>query len=344
MKFQLKPANQQVMVITGATSGIGLTLARMAAKRGVKLVLVARNAEALEQLAQQLGQDGAQVEWVAADVADKNALQAAVTTAHRRFGGFDTWVNNAGVSIFGRFEDVPIEDQHRLFDTNFWGVVNGSLLAAEQLRARGGAIINIGSQLSDHAVPLQGMYSASKHAVKGFTDALRLELEEVDAPVAVTLIKPASIDTMFIKHAKNYLDVEPKLPAPIYAPEVVADAVLHAAVHPTRDLYVGATSRLASIGAKVAPRLMDTVLSTAMSRQQRSPEPPHADDRPALYEPGEPLSERDAARGRPVLEHSLYTKATMRPKTTFAVAVAAAVAAVTVWNLRHNGTRGFIKS
>src|SRR5213076_34618 len=110
-----------------------------------------------------------------------------------RFGGFDTWVNNAGVSVYGRIEQVPIEDLRKIFETNFWGVVYGSRIAMEQMKntGGGGALINIGSTLSDRAIPLQGMYSASKHAVKGFTDALRIELESESAPVSVTLIKPA---------------------------------------------------------------------------------------------------------------------------------------------------------
>jgi NAD(P)-dependent dehydrogenase (short-subunit alcohol dehydrogenase family) len=113
-------------------------------------------------------------------------------------GRIDTWVNNAGVSIYGRIEEVPDADSRRLFDTNFWGVVNGSRIAAKIMKETGGgAIINVGSTLSDRAVPIQGMYSASKHAVKGFTDAFRMELESDDVPISVTLVKPAAIDTPY---------------------------------------------------------------------------------------------------------------------------------------------------
>src|SRR5439155_6660231 len=115
------------------------------------------------------------------------------------------------------------EDHQRLMQTNFWGVVHGSTVAARHLRERGGgAIINLGSIVSDRAIPLQGMYSASKHAVKGYTDALRMELEEEGAPIAVTLVKPAGINTPFPRHAKNYMEREATLPPPVYAPEVVA--------------------------------------------------------------------------------------------------------------------------
>jgi NAD(P)-dependent dehydrogenase (short-subunit alcohol dehydrogenase family) len=140
-------------------------------------------------------------------------------TAIRRFGQFDTWVNNAGTSIFGRLTEVPHEDSRRLFEMNFWGLVYGSLEAIKHFgeRKQAGALINVGSVLSDRAIPIQGMYCATKHAVKAFTDALRMELEAEGAPISVTLVKPSSIDTPFPKRAKNWMDQEPTLPPPIYS-------------------------------------------------------------------------------------------------------------------------------
>ena len=118
------------------------------------------------------------------------------------FGGFDTWVNGAAVTLYGRLEDMPIEDQRRLFEVNYWGVVTGSLIAAGHLRPRG-RIIDDGSVLSERTMILQTQYSASKHAVKGFTDGLRMELERDGAPISVTLIKPSAIDTPYPEHARN---------------------------------------------------------------------------------------------------------------------------------------------
>jgi NAD(P)-dependent dehydrogenase (short-subunit alcohol dehydrogenase family) len=164
---------------------------------------------------------------VAADVADEQALRRLAEIAVERFGGFDTWVNSAGVSIYGPLMEVSVEDMRRLFETNFWGVVHGSRIAVEHLRQRTGVLINIGSTLSDRAIPLRGMYCASKHAVKGFTDALRIELEQQQAPISVTLIKPGAIDTPYTEHAKNYLDEETKHPPPVYAPRVVSEAILY---------------------------------------------------------------------------------------------------------------------
>jgi short-subunit dehydrogenase len=167
MRVSLKPLSQQTVVITGATSGIGLVTARMAAQRGAALVLAARNEQALQQLTEELTHDGARAIFVGADVGDESQVRRIAQAALDHFGGFDTWINNAGISIFGRSEDVSLADGRRLFDTNFWGVVHGSRVAVEHLKRRGGALINVGSEVSDVAVPLQGLYSASKHAVKG---------------------------------------------------------------------------------------------------------------------------------------------------------------------------------
>lgn len=205
--MQLKALHDQVMVITGASSGIGLVTARRAAERGAKLVLAARNEQALQTLAAELQRGGTDAVYVVADVGKEADVERIAQRAWERFGGFDTWVNNAAVGIFGPIVEGQIEDYRRLFETNFWGVVYGSLTAVRHLRGRGGALINVGSAVGDRALPNQGLYSASKHAVKGFTDALRAELEAQGVPISVTLIKPGSIDTPFPQHAKNYMDL-----------------------------------------------------------------------------------------------------------------------------------------
>src|SRR6185312_9586022 len=168
MNFRLKKLSDQVMVITGASSGIGLVTARLAAKRGVRLVLNARNEEALDRVVDEINNDGGEAIYVAGDVGNFDDVHKIAETAIRHFGGFDTWVNNAGVSIYGAVLDQSLEDHRRLFETNYWGVVHGSMVACAHLRNRGGALINIGSVLSDVAIPIQGTYCASKHAVKGY--------------------------------------------------------------------------------------------------------------------------------------------------------------------------------
>jgi short-subunit dehydrogenase len=326
MTVKLKPVNEQVIVITGATSGIGLCTARMAAKRGARLVLAARNEEALGKLCHELSRAGTQCYYVVADVGREDQVRRIASETLSAFGSFDTWVNNAATSIYGRLEDIPIEDQRRLFETNYWGVVYGSLVAARTLKIHGGALINLGSTLSDRAIPLQGPYCASKHAVKGFTDALRMELEAESAPVSVSLIKPASIDTPYLEHARNYLDLGPENPPPVYAPETVAETILYCAENQVRDVFVGSAAKAHSLAGKFAPRTFDKLMEATFLGQTRSGEPAEPHDRENLYEPHDDrLHERGKYRW-PVLESSAYTNASLHPAVTTAITAGALLA------------------
>ena len=318
--MNLKNVSEQTIVITGATSGIGLTTARMAAEMGAKLVLVARNEDALHELTDEINKSGTQAVYVAADVADKDALQKAADAANEKFGGFDTWVNNAGGSVYGRIADVPIEDFRRLFETNFWGVVNGSKIAVEHLKNRGGALINVGSEVSVAPIPLQGMYSASKHAVKGFTDSLRMELEADELPISVTLIKPTAIHTPFPENAKNYLPYKPTLPPPVYAPELVAEAILHSAETPTREFFVGGMAKAHAAMAKNTPRLYEKMNEMLIDSMQNSGEPAKANRENGLYETNSDLRMR-GAEDRFVLEHSIYQESKLHPYISTALLI-----------------------
>jgi short-subunit dehydrogenase len=286
MSVDLKPLDQQVIVITGASSGIGLATAESAAKQGAKLVLAARSGQTLDEVCQRIKSSGGQAIYVVADVGKREQVDHVAEAALQKFGRIDTWINDAGVSIYGRLDEVAEEDSRRLFDTNFWGVVNGSLAALPYLKANGGALINVGSEVSEAVVPLQGMYSASKHAVKGFTDALRVEIEEVDkAPVSITLIQPTAVDTPYPQHAKNYMAEEPKLPTPRIDPEKVAEAILKAAVKHERDVKVGGGAVLNTSLGKIAPSLGDKASAMQADRQQYH-EPPRNPEG-TLYQAGE---------------------------------------------------------
>jgi short-subunit dehydrogenase len=334
MSVQLRKINEQVMVITGATSGIGLTTARMAAEQCAKLVLAARSADALDQLASELRRTGTQVATVVADVGKPADVERIGHAAMERFGRIDTWVNNAGISIFGRNEEVALEDMQRLFDTNYWGVVHGSLEAVKHMKSRGGgAIINLGSELSDHSIPLQGIYAASKHAVKAFTDSLRMELEKDKAPISVTLIKPAAIDTMFVAHAKNYMDKEPSLPPPVYAPELVAKAILYAAQHPKRDVFVGGAAKANSAGNFAAPRLLDKYMRATMFKLQTSDVPSQPSRRDALHAPNPQHELRERQGISPhVIETCPYTTLSLRKGKVMGVLLGAG-ALFAAWKL-----------
>ena len=307
MGVNLKQLDQQVIVITGASSGIGLVTARLAAKRGARVVLVSRDEVDLRSAADAIHAAGGTATHVVADVADFAALQGAADAAVREYGRIDTWVNNAGVSIYGRIEEVTLADAERLFRTNYWGVVNGSLVALPHLKRNGGALINVGSVLSDTVVPLQGHYGASKHAVKGFTDALRIELDEEKAPVSVTLIQPAAIDTPYPHHAKNYMDVEPTHQPPVYAPELVAKAILAAAERPERSVKVGGGAKMFTTMETFAPRLGDKFKEKTSFSGSRSDDAPRHADTLHAPRPGDGR-ERGGYEGH-VMERSAYTAA-----------------------------------
>jgi NAD(P)-dependent dehydrogenase (short-subunit alcohol dehydrogenase family) len=220
-RTSLLPLGEQVIVITGSSSGIGLVTAKQAARSGARVVLVARNRTALETAVADIRREGGRAIHAVADVADPEQVDRVGDAAVAEFGRIDTWVNNAAVSMYGRTMELQIADMRRQMDVNYWGQVYGSRTAIRHMHGRGGALINVASALSDRAIPLQGNYCAAKHALKAFTDALRMELEEEGAPISVTLVKPASVDTPFFEKARTYLGVEPQPVPPVYAPEVV---------------------------------------------------------------------------------------------------------------------------
>lgn len=261
MPVKLKPLSEQRVVVTGASSGIGLETARRFAAEGAHVMLVARNEDALQAAVEEIRAAGGRAEYVTADVGDEAAIDAAAAAAAERLGGVDTWVNDAGTSIYAELQDTPTEDHRRLFDTNYWGVVHGSNAAVRLLRENGGALITVGSVLSDMPSPLLGAYTASKHAVKGYTDSLRLDLMSADAPISVTLIKPSAINTPFPEHSRNLMDDAARLPPPVYEPQTVARAILHAATRPTREITVGGGGKFQTIAYKLAPGLSNTLTS-----------------------------------------------------------------------------------
>lgn len=343
MKLKLKPIAEQTIVITGATSGIGLVTARHAAKAGARVVLIARNEDALQDLANEINANGGNAVYATADVADEAALDAAAELAETEFGGFDTWVNNAGVSVFGRILEVPTEDLRRVIETNLWGVVNGSRVAAKRLRSRrgkfGAAIINVGSELSDRAIPLQGIYTASKHAVKAFTDALRMELEADKALISVTLIKPGAIGTPYNENARNYLPYEPKGPQPVFAPELVAEAILNCAAHPTRDVFVGESAKLNSLMGGIAPRLTDYQMERNIDKQQNSGRPRKPNRHDGLYQTNSNLRERDP-KYKVIFEESPMQRAWLNPALTGTLLIGAGVGLAAYLNSKKKNGNG----
>lgn len=310
-----KSLNEQVMVITGASSGIGMTTAEKAAKRGARVVLAARSGNKLETIVERLDRNGTEASYVTADVSQPADVTAVVNHALREYGRIDTWVNNAAQSIYGSTEKVDIEDARRIFDVNYFGYVNGCKTVIPIMRRAGsGVIINVGSVVSDVGLPLQSHYVATKHAIKGFTDALRTELEGNDDPIELTLIKPGSINTPFSRHAKNYMSVEPSYPPPVYKPEVVARTILSCAVKPRREVLVGAGAKKMQAVADRAPKLADKYFGKKLSDAQQSDRPTDGARRGNLYQP---MADEGPTRYGDYEGHvrrtSVYTQARLHP-------------------------------
>jgi len=278
----VRPLSEQVIVITGASSGIGRATALAAAGQGARLVLAARGEDALEATRGAVEDAGGEALAVPTEVADAGQVRALGRHAVERFGRIDTWVNAAAVSVYGEFLDLPVEEFRRVVDVNLMGTVYGTKVALDQMRRQpeGGAVVNVSSGLGDRAVPLQSAYSATKYAVNGLGDALRVELAHADLPLRVATIKPASIDTPFFGHARSRTGQAPRPFPPVYAPEVVADAILYAATHPVRELSVGGGAVGLSLLQRLAPRLLDWQLRLVGYAAQQSdrPKPPAAAD------------------------------------------------------------------
>lgn len=334
-RINLKHLSNQVIVITGASSGVGLVTARMAAAQGAKVVAAARNEEALNQLVDELRGKGHEAIYVKADVGREEDIIKIAESAIGFFGRFDTWVNNAGISIYGHAMDVTTEDMKRMFDTNFWSVVYGSKVAVKHFKERRvpGALINVGSLFGDRGTVIQSSYASAKFAVHGWTESIRMELEKECAPVSVTLIHPGRINTPYNEHARSYLTKQPAHNGMIYPPEAVAESILYAAQNPKRDMYVGSQAKVIELLGAFFPRLMDKFMEVYMYPTQYANRPSKPREDSALYHAGYGMHERGTNVGW-TRSNSMYVKAEKNPLITSLAAVG--VGAV-IWAIKRRG-------
>ena len=281
-----KPLREQVVVITGASSGMGREMAHKFAAQGAAVVLAARNEGALEMVALEIRQNGGTAHVVPTDVTSWDQVEMLAQEAMTVFGRIDTWINDAAVAIYATVEETDPEEFHQLLHVNLLGTIYGSKAALTRMKAQGyGTIINFGSVLSERAVPLQAAYVASKHGVKGFTEALRLEVMREKLPINVTLVLPAGVNTPFFEHARSKIEVKPQPLPPVYQPEAIADTVVYAAQHPRRDLHVGGASWMFTVLQRISPALMDRfmLLGDLGVRGQKTTEPDEGRDN--LFKP-----------------------------------------------------------
>lgn len=271
MRTTLKPLSAQAVVVMGASSGIGRETALQMARRGARVVAAARDGEALRSLVEEIEAGGGQALSVTADTSRMGDVQAVADAAVERFGGFDTWVQAAAVAVYARFEDTTAEEFRRVVEVNLLGNVHAAKAALPQLRARGGgAFVSISSVEARRAFPYHAAYAASKHGLDGFLEALRVELRQEGAPVSVTNVLPASINTPLFDKARSRLGVKPMPMPPIYQPATVAPVIVHAAEHPARDLVAGGAGKALLAGQRLSPRLLDAVLLRVGFRSQQS--------------------------------------------------------------------------
>lgn len=326
----LKPINQQVVAIMGASSGIGRLTAFMFAQKGAKVMVSARSEAGLKSLVDEIRLFGGEVDYVVADVSNIEQVKAFIEKTVARYGRLDTWVNAAATGVMGRFEDVTVEEFQRVIDVTLMGQVNGVTAALPYLKQQGGAIICVSSMEGRRSLPLQSAYSTAKHGLEGFLEAVRVELMHDKVPVSVTSILPSVINTPYYNKIRTKLGVKPTGIPPYYQPSVVAEAIIYAAEHPTRDFIAGDVGRVLDILQRLSPGLIDTILATIGFVGQRTNEPKSEAAPDNLYEPIEGYDKIEGDFGKLTIPTFLDN---LDKNPTLKWGLAAAVSAATIFGL-----------
>ncbi|MDQ4127051.1 MAG: SDR family oxidoreductase, partial [Actinomycetota bacterium] len=256
--MQLKPIEEQVVVLMGASSGIGRESALRFASRGAKVVVSARGEQGLNSLVEKIRGEGGEAIAVPADTSEFEQVKAVADRAVEAYGRLDTWVHLAAVGLFATFEQTTPEEFGRVMDVNLMGQVYGAMAALPYLKREGrGALIHISSVEAKRAFPFHSAYAASKHGIDGFLESLRVELKHERSPISVTQIMPGTINTPFFDKGRTKLGVKPVGIPPIYEPGTVADIILYAAENPARDLVSGGAAQALILNQRLSPRMLD---------------------------------------------------------------------------------------
>ncbi len=280
------PHKPEVVMITGASAGIGRATAQAFARRGAWIGLLARSRERLEAARMEVESLGGHALVLVADVADDRAVEAAAERLETQFGPIDIWVNNAMASVFSPVIEMEPSEYRRVTEVTYLGYVWGTLAALRRMRPRNhGVIIQVGSALAYRGIPLQSAYCAAKHAIQGFTDSLRCELLHDQKDIHVCMVEMPAVNTPQFGWVRSRLPKQAQPVPPIYQPEVAAQAVVYAATHRRRELYVGLPTVKAIIGNKIAPGWLDHYLARTGFDSQQTDEPKRADQPDNLFQP-----------------------------------------------------------
>jgi len=264
----------EVVVVTGASAGLGRATVRAFAKQGARIGLVSRNRERLEETRKEVETLGGQALVIPTDVAEADAVQAAAEAVENQFGPLDVWVNNAMVSVFSPVMKMRPEEYRRVTEVTYLGTVYGTLAALHRMVPRdSGAIVQVGSALAYRAIPLQSAYCGAKHAIQGFTESLRSELYHSGSKVHISMVQMPALNTPQFEWVKSRLRGRPRPVGRIYQPEVGADAIVYAAHHRRPEIYVGYPAVEAIMANRIAPRLLDRYLGRTGFESQQAPEP-----------------------------------------------------------------------
>jgi NAD(P)-dependent dehydrogenase (short-subunit alcohol dehydrogenase family) len=315
-----------VAVVTGASAGVGRATARAFAARGYALGLVARGREGLDAAVGEARAAGVPAVGVDADVADPDAVEDAASRVEAELGPIDVWVNDAMVSVFGRFWEIAPQDFKRVTEVTYLGYVNGTRAALARMRPRDrGVIVQVGSALAYRGIPLQSAYCGAKHAIQGFCDSLRSELIDEGSAVRIVEVHLPALNTPQFDWVKTLLPRRAQPVAPIYQPEVAARAIVWAAEHPRREVRVGGSTWATIAADKLAPGFLDRYLGRTGVDSQQTDEPEDADRPDNLWAP---VEEDRGAHGR--FDERAHSRSLQLWLTTHRAAVAAALASVMV--------------
>ncbi|MGW4575988.1 SDR family oxidoreductase [Streptomyces tendae] len=330
----------EVVVVTGATGGVGRATARAFGARGAAVALLARGEHALRRAAEEVEEAGGRALPLVVDVADAEAVDAAATRVEEEFGPIDVWVNAAFSTVFAPVAQIRPEELRRATEVTYFGFVHGTQAALRRMTPRDrGTVVQVGSALAERSVPLQAVYCGAKHAIQGFTESLRCELLHDRSGVRVTMVQMPGLNTPQFSWVLTRLPRHPRPVAPVYQPEVAARAVLHAADHPERRVYwVGGSTVATLLGQKFAPGLLDRYLARTGYDGQQTDRPVDPSRPVNLWKPPDDTAPDDyGAHG--IFDDEAHPRSVQfwisRNRRPLALAATGAVAAALAGGLRR---------